>query len=81
MFGRARRRLVEGLLLCCPTDRILGDFEEMFVRTIGAVETFVANADEQGEDVVHRAAAQGAGPRQAGKCVVSGVMTGTEGAG
>jgi hypothetical protein len=53
----------------------------MFVRTIGAVETFVANADEQGEDVVHRAAAQGAGPRQAGKCVVSGVMTGTEGAG
>ena len=46
----------------------------MFVRNIGAVETFVANADEQGEDVVHRAAAQGDGPGQAGKCVVPGAV-------
>lgn len=50
----------------------------MIVRNIGAVETFIANADEQGEDAVPRAAAQGDGPHQAGKCVAPGTMTGDE---
>jgi len=62
------------VLLRCPTHGVLGNFEKMFVRYIGAVETFVANADEQGEDVVHRAAAQGDGPGKAGKCVVPGAV-------
>jgi len=62
------------LLLRGPTHRILGNFEKMVVRNIGAVETFVANADEQGEDVVHCAAAQGDGSGQAGECVVSSAV-------
>ena len=62
------------MLLRCPTHGVLGNFEEMCIRNIGAVESFVANADEQGEDVVHGAAAQGDGPGQAGECVVSGAV-------
>ena len=62
------------MLLRCPTHGVLGNFEEMFVRNIGAVKTFVANADQQGEDVVYRTAAQGDSPGQTGKCVVSGAV-------
>ena len=81
VLGRARRRPVEGLLLRCPTHGVLGNFEEMFVRNIGAVETLVANADEQGEDVVHRAAAQSDDSGQARPRVVSGAMTGNAASG
>ena len=62
------------MLLRGPAHGVLSNFEEMFVRNIGTVEAFVANADEQGEDVVHRAAAQRNGPGQAGKRVVSGAV-------
>ena len=62
------------MLLRGPAHGVLSNFEEMFVRNIGTVEAFVANADEQGEDVVHCAAAQGDGSGQAGECVVSSAV-------
>lgn len=52
VFGRARHRPVEGLLLRCPTHGGLGNFEEMLVRNIGAIETLVANAHEQCKDAM-----------------------------